>query len=190
MMMFLSLAPYGAFAVLILVCSATVSLFAAGAICLTVIGCDVLGGRSIKMLGAGSALVFAALGGYLALTAETWSSSAVKLAVDVGLLAIALVSLVIGRPFTIQYAREMVDAETAQLPGFMTANYVISWAWVLAFLLMILANALVIYVPALPLWSALAVAFAARNTAVYFTRWYPEYRKAKVAAPAVAPSVA
>jgi hypothetical protein len=24
-----------------------------------------------------------------------------------------------------------------------------------------------------------AIAFAARNTAMYFTKWYPEYRKAK-----------
>ncbi len=73
-------------------------------------------------------------------------------------------------------------------PGFLTANYVISWAWALAFLLMVTANALLIYLPGLPLWTGLAIAFAARNTAIYFTRWYPEYRKAKFAAPAVAPS--
>lgn len=188
MTIFLILAPYGAFAMLMLVCSATASLFAAAAICLAIVACDMLRGRSIKILGAGSALVFAALGCYLALTAATWSSSAVKLAADVGVLAIALVSLAIGKPFTLQYAREMVDAETAQLPGFTTANYVITWAWVLAFVLMILANALVIYVPGLPLWSGLAIAFAVRNTAVYFSRWYPEYRKAKLAALAIAQS--
>jgi len=105
-----------------------------------------------------------------------------------GVLAIALLSLAIGRPFTLQYAREMVDSETAQSSGFMAANYVITWAWVLAFLLMILANALLIYVPGLPLWSGLAIAFAARNTAIYFSRWYPGYRKAKLVAPAAAPS--
>jgi hypothetical protein len=36
-----------------------------------------------------------------------------------------------------------------------------------------------IYVPGLPFWTGLAVAFAARNSALYFTRWYPDYRKAK-----------
>jgi hypothetical protein len=111
-------------------------------------------------------------------------SSAVKLAVDAGVLAIALASLAIGKPFTLQYAREMADAKTAQLPDFLTANYVITWAWALAIVLMMTANALVIYVPGLPLWTGLAIAFAARNTAIYFTRWYPEYRKAKSAAPA------
>ena len=64
MMIFLILAPYGAFATLMLFTSAATSLFAAAAICLTVIALDVVRGRSIKMLGAGSAIVFIALGCY------------------------------------------------------------------------------------------------------------------------------
>jgi len=31
-------------------------------------------------------------------------------------------------------------------------------------------------VPALPIWLSLVVAFAARNSAVVFTKWYPQYR--------------
>jgi hypothetical protein len=184
MTILLILAPYGVFATLMLVSSAPVSLFAAAAASLAVIAHDVRCGRSVKLLGAGSAILFAGLGAYLALTHHVWSSSAVKLAVDAGILAIALGSLAIGKPFTLQYAREMSDAKTAQLPDFLTANYVITWAWALAIVLMMTANALVIYVPGLPLWTGLAVAFAARTTAVYFTGWYPEYRKAKSAAPA------
>jgi hypothetical protein len=179
MTIFLILAPYGAFAVLMLVTSAAVSVFAAAAICLLVIGYDAWCGRSIKTLGAGSAILFAALGCYLVLVHPPLSSSAVKLAVDAGVLAIALTSLAIRRPFTLQYAREAVDAETARMPGFIRANYIITSAWTGAFLLMALANVMMIYLPGLPLWSALLVAFAARNSAVYFTRWYPRYRKAK-----------
>jgi hypothetical protein len=40
-----------------------------------------------------------------------------------------------------------------------------------------------LYVPGLPIWTSLAIAFAARNSAVYFTKWYPQYRKAKYGAP-------
>ena len=98
------------------------------------------------------------------------------------MLAIALMSLAIRRPFTLQYALEVVDAETAKLPGFMRANYIITWAWTGAFVLMMAANVLMIYVPGLPLWSGLAIVFAARNSAVYFTKWYPEHRRAKYAA--------
>ena len=75
----------------------------------------------------------------------------------------------------------MVDAETATLPGFMKSNYVIAGAWTAAFLLMVMANVLLIYVPGLPLWSGIAIAFAARNTAVYFTKWYPKHRREKLA---------
>jgi hypothetical protein len=183
MTIFLILAPYGAFAMLMLVCTAAASLCAAAAICLMVIGYDILRGRSIKMLGAGSAILFAALGGYLALVDSTLGSSEVKLVVDAGILAISLLSLAIRRPFALQYAREMVDAETAEMPGFVTANYIITGAWTAASLLMVVANLLLIYVPGLPLWAGIAVAFAARNSAVYFTRWYPQHQRAKFTAP-------
>lgn len=182
MTIFLILAPYGAFAALMLVTSATVSVFAAAAICLMVIAYDILRGRSIKILGAGSVIVFAAIGGYLALIDPTPSNSAVKFAVDTGIFLVALMSIVIGYPFTRQYALEMVDAETAQQPGFIRANYIITWAWAGAALMMMIGNVAMIYVPNLPLWSGLLIAFAARNSAVYFTKWYPEYRKAKYAA--------
>jgi hypothetical protein len=184
MMLFLILAPYAVFATLMLLTSAAASLFAAATICMVVIAHDVLRGRSVKMLGAGSAIVFAAIGGYLTLADSTWSSSEVKLTVDAGMLVISLVSILIRRPFTLQYARQMVDAETAQLPEFLRANYVITWAWSLAFVLMVMANGLLIYLPSLPLWSGLAVAFAARNSALYFTKWYPEHQRAKLAPPA------
>src|SRR6266571_2309635 len=113
MTIFLILAPYGAFATLMLVTSAAVTLFASAAIGMMVMAYDALRGRAIKVLGA-------------------------------GVFAISLTSLAIRKPFTLQYAREMVDAETAQLPGFLRANYIITWAWTAAFLLMMIANVLMI----------------------------------------------
>ncbi|MBW8856626.1 MAG: hypothetical protein JF604_20395, partial [Bradyrhizobium sp.] len=84
---------------------------------------------------------------------------------------------------TLQYALEAVPAETAAMPGFLYANYVITGAWTAAALLMAAANLVLLYVPGLPLWLSLAVAFAARNSAMYFTKWYPEYRQIKYGAP-------
>jgi hypothetical protein len=182
MTIFLILGPYVAYAFLMLVTSAAVSLFASAAICLAVIAFDLARGRSVKILGAGSVIVFIAVGLYVALV-EPMSNSAVKLAVDIGIFLIALTSILIRRPFTLQYAREAVDAATAQLPGFIRANYIITWAWTGAAVLMMIGNVAMIYVPGLPLWSSLLVAFAARNSAVYFTKWYPEYTKARYATP-------
>lgn len=183
MTIFLILAPYGAFATLMLVTSATVSLLCAALICLAVIAFDIARGRSIKILGVGSVIVFAAIGGYLSFIDATPSSIAVKIAVDAGILLVSLGSIMIGHPFTRQYALEQVDAETAKLPGFIHANYLITGAWTAATLLMLIGNIAVLYVPALPLWTGLLIAFAARNAAVCFTRWYPHYRAAKDAAP-------
>jgi len=183
MTIFLILAPYAAFALLMLVTSAAVSLFTGAAICLAVIAYDLAGGRSLKILGAGSVVVFTAVGSYVALIDSHLSVSATKFAVDTGIFLVTLGSIVVGKPFTLQYAREVVDAETLKVPGFLKANYIITSAWTLSMLLMMAGNVALIYVPGLPLWSGLLVAFAARNSAVYFTKWYPEYRKAKYGTP-------
>src|SRR6266536_1965720 len=140
MTIFLILAPFGSFALLMLVTSAEISLLTSAAICLAVIGIDIYRGRSIKMLSAGCVVIFAGIGGYVTLVDPSLSSSAVKLMTDVGVLVISLASLIIG-------------------------------------------NVLTIYVPGLPLWSSLVIAFAARNSAAYFTAWYPQYRKAKYGTP-------
>ena len=179
MAIFLILAPYGAYALMMLMTSAVVSLFAATAVCLGVIAFDIVRGRSIKILTVGSVMVFAAVGGYVALVDPAMSTSAVKFAVDAGIFLLSLLSIVLRHPFTLQYAREVVDAETALLPGFVRANYLLTWIWTGAALLMMIGNIALLYVPGLPIWSGLLVTFAARNCAVYFTKWYPQYRKAK-----------
>ena len=174
MMIFMILAPYGAFAGLMLVSSTTISLFAAAALCLVVIASDAVRGRSIKVLGAGSAILFAALGSYLAMTETVWSSSAVKLTVDTGVLAITLASLAIGKPFTLQYAREQVAPELWDNPKFIRTNYVITGVWALAFAVMVVAELALLYVPGLPRRAGVIAIVVALIGAVKFTGWYPE----------------
>jgi hypothetical protein len=177
MMVFLILAPFGAFATLMMLTSATISLFAGAGVAAATIAYDVIRGGSIKMLAVGSLILFNALGCYIAFVDSSWSSPTVRLAVDGGVLVIALASILLRFPFTLQYAREIVDAETRKLPGFLHANYVITWAWTAAFVLMVIVNLLMIYLPNLPLWAGIAIALAARNSAAYFTKWYPKHRR-------------
>jgi hypothetical protein len=175
MMIFLILAPFAAFAGLTMVASAPASLFGAAAVALATIAWDVSRGASIKILAAGSAVLFVALGGYLTFIDSSWSTPSVRLAVDTGLLAIALLSIALRYPFTLQYAVEVTDAETKKLPGFIRANYIITWTWIAALLLMAIGNVMTIYIPGLPLWTGLVIALAARNSATLFTKWYPKY---------------
>jgi hypothetical protein len=183
MTIFMILAPYGAFTFLMLLMSATVSLLVASAVCLATIVIDVARGRSVKILAAGSAILFAGVAAYLNVIDPGVSDKAVKLAVDIGVFAISLGSMLLRYPFTMQYALESVPSEISAMPGFSRANYIITAVWTAATLMMMLANAAILYVPGLPIWLGLAVAFAARNSAVYFTRWYPAYRRIKHGAP-------
>ena len=183
MTILLILAPYGVFAALMLATSSAISLFVAAAVCLAVIAFDIRRGRSIKILGVGSVVTFVATGLYVTLIDPGLSASAVRFVVDTGVLLVTLLSILIRYPFTLQYALEVTDAETAKLPGFVRANYVISWAWAAAMVLMMIGNAAAIYVPWLPFWGSLLVAFTARNCAIYFTKRYPEYLRAKYGTP-------
>jgi hypothetical protein len=188
MTIFLILAPYGAFALLMLATSPVISLLSAAAICLAVIAFDVGRGRSIKILSVGSAITFGGLASYMMLIDPPLSTTGVRFAVDTGIFLVSLGSIVVRRPFVRQYAVEEVDAATMRQPGFLRATYIITWAWTAAALLMMIGNVALLYVPGLPLWSGLLIAFAARNSAVYFTKWYPQYRRAKYgSAPAALP---
>jgi hypothetical protein len=183
MTLFLILAPYGVYAFMMLATSATASLVTAGAVCLATIAFDKVRGRSLKILPAGTAIVFAGVIAWLHLIDPALSDKAVKVAVDGGILVISLGSLLLRYPFTLQYALERVHPEIAAMPGFLRSNYIITGVWSASMLLILLANAAILYVPGLPIWLGLAVAFAARNSAVYFTRWYPARVRQKYGAP-------
>ena len=182
MSFFVILSPFIVLASLLTVTTASVSLFAGTAVALVLIGADFWRGREVKMLGVGSVAVLGGLGAYLGLIAHAWSDFSVRLAVDVGMLAIALGSIAIRKPFTLQYAREQVDAATTLEPAFLRVNYTLTWVWVAAMVLMLIADIFMIYFPHLPLWLGVAAIFAARNAAVTFTKWYSNRWIGKAAA--------
>lgn len=182
MALFLTLAPFAAFATLMMLTTVKVSLAAAAAIGLGLFAWDLYKGRSVKMLSTGALILLASLCGYHLIATTELSPTTVRIAVDGGLLAIALASIAIRKPFTLQYALEVVDAETSKLPRFIRTNYILTWAWSAAFVLMIVADIVAIYLPSMPLWACAAIAFAARNSATYFTQWYPKRVHANIAA--------
>jgi hypothetical protein len=181
-MLFLILAPFATFATLTMLTTVKISLAISAAVAFGLVGRDLAKGRSIKMLSTGALVLFAALAGYHFLATTDLSLTTVRLAIDSGVLAIALGSMAIRLPFTIQYAREVVDAETTRLPRFVKTNYILTWVWTAAFALMLLADIVAIYLPSTPLWACAAIAFAARNSASYFTQWYPKHVRAAIAA--------
>lgn len=180
MTLFLILAPFATFATLMMLTSVKISLVLSAVVALGIVSWDFLNGRSVKMLSAGAVVLFVALCGYHLLATEL-SPTAARLVVDSGVVAIALGSIAIRLPFTMQYARERVDAETQQQPRFVRVNYILTWAWSAAFVLMLAVDLMTVYLPSVPLWICAAIAFVARNGATYFTKWYPKHVRAAVA---------
>ncbi|MEW6640223.1 MAG: hypothetical protein AB1586_06935 [Pseudomonadota bacterium] len=178
----LSFSPFIVFAVLMRLATAPVALFAGAAIALVLVLRELASGKSVKVLEAGTAVLFGALGLYVTVVPSAWSILGVRLAVDAGLFAIVLTSIAIRLPFTLQYAREQVSPDIAALPAFVTVNTVITWGWAGAFAVMVLADIVMLYLPQVPLWVGIALTIAAFAGAVWFTRWYPARMRARALA--------
>ncbi len=182
MAILLSFSPFIVFALLTRATSSQLALFAGAAIALALVLREIIRGNSIKVLEAGTAVLFGALGIYLSLSPAAWSILGVRLAVDAGLLAIVLISIAIRLPFTLQYAREQVSPEIAARPIFLAINTTITWAWAVAFAMLVIADVIMLYVPGVPLWVGIALTVGALYGAIRFTRWYPEQMRTRAVA--------
>jgi hypothetical protein len=171
----LAFAPFIAFAVLDQITRPAVALGAAAAISAALILRDLaVSGRGAKILEIGTFILFAGLAIGTALAGAHWSVIFIRLCVDAGLLAIVLASMALGRPFTLQYAREQVAPELWTRPEFIRTNYVITGAWALAFLVMVLAELALLYIPGMRPRAGVAAIILALAGAVLFTNRYPE----------------
>lgn len=175
----LAFAPFIAFALADRFVGATEGLFVAAAVSAAIAARDWLTpNRSPKILELGSLLLFGGLAIYSVAGKPNWSIVGVRLSVDTGLLAIVLLSIALRRPFTMQYAREQVSAEFWNSPAFLRTNYVISAVWALAFVVLVAADLVLLYVPSLPPRYGIIVTIGALVAAIKFTGWYPDRVKA------------
>ncbi|MEI9997899.1 MAG: hypothetical protein WDO13_01360 [Verrucomicrobiota bacterium] len=90
---------------------------------------------------------------------------------------IVLVSLAIRQPFTLQYAREKVAPELWGSPVFVRTNDIITAVWAAAFGLMVAADLIMLYVPAVPIRVGVWVTILAIFGAYRFTEWYPSRKR-------------
>jgi hypothetical protein len=167
-------APFIAFALLTRVTGIDVSLWVAAAIAAALAARTRFTGHSIKILEAGTIVLFGLLALYTSVTQAHWSLPLVRVVVDSGLLAIVLLSIALRQPFTLQYAREQAAPEVQTSAMFMRVNYVISAAWALALAIGVLADLSMEYAPGVPRWLDVAVLVAALVGAMKFTEWYPD----------------
>ena len=150
MKMLLAFMPFVAFAVSIGELGSIAALLLGALASAILVGHGLLSGRSAKILEVGSLVLFAILAGFEYVSGTRLSLIGAKFAVDLGLLMIVVFSVVIGRPFTLQYAKESVSPEIWSSPDFKRKNDVISLIWGAAFLAMVLAELAMLVWPTLP----------------------------------------
>lgn len=178
----LAFAPFIVFAVVAQVIDGTAGLIAGGVTSAALLIRDRLAhGGSPKVLELGTTILFVGLALGSVIGDPGWSIFGVRLRVDAGLLLIVIVSIAIRRPFTLQYARESVPPEHWNNPVFIRSNYVITAAWALAFVVMVAADVIVVYVPSLPSVVGIGATVLALAAAVKFTAWYPKRVRARAA---------
>jgi hypothetical protein len=108
----LAFAPFVVFAVIARLIGPTLGLGAGAATSAALLIRDWISpDRKPKILEIGTAILFGVLTLYSLLLHPTWSVVEVRLLVDAGLLLIVVFTMVIRKPFTLQYARQAVAPE-------------------------------------------------------------------------------
>jgi hypothetical protein len=170
----LGFAPFIVFALLTSV-SVSLALWAAFAAAFVNTIRDFVQSPTVRVLDAGSMTLFGLLALYAGFIQPGITIQAVRLVVDGGLLVIAIASLAIRTPFTLQYAKEQVPEELWTTPLFLRTNYVITGVWTAAFAVMTAADASATFHRMLPLSLDVAAGLAATAGAIVFTARYPVY---------------
>lgn len=130
----------------------------------------------IKILDIGTLLFFV----FLAVTAFTsearWIDTHSTPLSNVALFLIALVSILIRKPFTLQYARDQIDPKFWDSSAFYSTNLIITWVWCISFAIIAVTSYIALNHPSLIDRVIHILAFVG---AIRFTTWYPDYVKKK-----------
>jgi hypothetical protein len=165
-------APFILFALLSRL-SADLALWVAFAAAFVVTIRDFVESPSLRLLDAGSFVLFATLALGRGFLDPTLSLAAVRFIAEAFLFLLLGLPLVLKRPFSVDYAR--LDPREAGWPPtlFLKVNYLVSAVWTAAFLAMAAADGAVAFDPQLPLYASVAVSVVALALAITFTLRYP-----------------
>ena len=168
----LGFAPFIVFALLTSV-SVSLGLWFAFAAAFVITIRDFVESPTLRLLDAGSVLLFGVLALFTGFIEPSLTLSFVRLLVDAGFLGMALISLALRRPVTRDYSHEHLPAEIRDTPAFLRTNYILTGAWALAFAIMTAADTAGVFFARIPLSLDIAVGFAALGLVIAFTVRFP-----------------
>ena len=175
MNMLMAFAPFAAFALLERMLGMHTALLAAtGVSAFLIFRETIIGKKGLKPLEAVSLVMFGALA-ILAKRSELHLTViTVRLIVDAGLLAFVVLSLLIGKPFTLAYAKDKVSAQVAESKRFRAMNGWLSALWGLAFAVVVAADGAMVYVANFTVMDGTIAIVSALGAAALFSTVLPK----------------
>jgi hypothetical protein len=141
-------------------------------------------GEVPKVLELGTLVAFAVLTIIAYAGDEAWLERWFQPLSNGALLLIALVSVLIGKPFALQYAREQAPPEVQESPLFYRTTLIITWVWIAAFAVMTVSSlippiadgdsTMLDQDDTLSVVFYWVIPFIALAGAFLFTKWYPD----------------
>jgi hypothetical protein len=98
---------------------------------------------------------------------------------NAALVTIAGISILIRKPFTIQYAKEQLPQDQWQHPLFLRINYLLTSIWGILFLVGIGLDVLRIYEPSFNGLTYEIVSYIPSLFGIWFTAWFPNWCRGK-----------
>jgi len=143
--------------------------------------------RRLKILDGGTLGFFVVIA-VMGITADSaWFERFANPISNGALAAITLVSILVGKPFTLQYARESVPEQYWNAPAFIRANYVITWVWFAAFAVQTVSTLVVVLWPVNRILFRWVVPYGALVLAAAYTRWSQQHAHHTTASRAATP---
>ncbi|MCX7115292.1 MAG: carotenoid oxygenase family protein [Gammaproteobacteria bacterium] len=105
---------------------------------------------------------------------SNWPEKHASIMANGALMMIAWTSLLINKPFTLQYAKLEVPERYWQMPGFLFVNQIITLVWCISFTVMTALSYYKVFFNPM-LYNILS--YTPTFLAIWFTAWYPDWYK-------------
>ncbi len=133
---------------------------------------------NMKILDLGTLIFFLALVAISYTHDARWIGKYASPLSSTAIFIIALISIMIQKPFTLQYAREETEEKYWDTPPFYSVNFFISWVWCIAFAVNAISAFFTVNHHSLVDWVVHIFIFIA---VLKFTAWYPKHVKSEAA---------
>lgn len=140
---------------------------------------DFLHAKMLRVLDVGCLVLFALLALYAGFIQPSLTVQAVRFIADIGLLLLALGSIAMRNPFTLEYVREEMPESFSQTPRFLRLNYILTSVWTFALTVMAAADGIATFNKKFPFSLDVAAGLAALALAIVFTVRYPAAARAQ-----------